>query len=282
MDRLYSDLMSNTNFNSFDSVHHANFPNSKSEFIDPDLQNKIRKAQTICSLILSLRKKEKIKVRQPLSKVMIPFSSSSEKLEFEEISDLIKSEVNVKEIDLIGSSSGILVKKVKPNFKSLGPKLGNLLSEAVIQIKKFGDKEISKIESGEQIHLKINSQQITLEALDFDVVSEDIEGWLVASEDNLTVALDVTLNKELINEGIARELVNRIQNQRKEIGLLVTDKIILKIQKDNIIEKAIFENRDYIVNETLANDLIFVESIEKGIEIKFDNINTKLSIHKNN
>jgi len=282
MDRLYSDLMSNTNFNSFDSVHHANFPNSKSEFIDPDLQNKIRKAQTICSLILSLRKKEKIKVRQPLSKVMIPFSSSSEKLEFEEISDLIKSEVNVKEIDLIGSSSGILVKKVKPNFKSLGPKLGNLLSEAVIQIKKFGDKEISKIESSEQIHLKINSKQITLEALDFDVVSEDIEGWLVASENNLTVALDVTLNKELINEGIARELVNRIQNHRKEIGLLVTDKIILKIQKDNIIEKAIFENRDYIVNETLANDLIFVESIEKGIEIKFDNINTKLSIHKNN
>ena len=282
MDRLYSDLMSNTNFNSFDSVHHANFPNSKSEFIDPDLQNKIRKAQTICSLILSLRKKEKIKVRQPLSKVMIPFSSSAEKLEFEEISDLIKSEVNVKKIDLIGSSSGILVKKVKPNFKSLGPKLGNLLSEAVIQIKKFGDKEISKIESGEQIHLKINSQQITLEALDFDVVSEDIEGWLVASEDNLTVALDVTLNKELINEGIARELVNRIQNQRKEIGLLVTDKIILKIQKDNIIEKAIFENRDYIVNETLTDDLIFVESIDKGIEIKFDNINTKLSIHKNN
>ena len=282
MDRLYSDLISNTNFNSFDSVHHANFPNSKSEFIDPDLQNKIRKAQTICSLILSLRKKEKIKVRQPLSKVMIPFSSSSEKLEFEEISDLIKSEVNVKEIDLIGSSSGILVKKVKPNFKSLGPKLGNLLSEAVIQIKKFGEKEISTIENGEQIHLKINSKQIALEALDFDVVSEDIEGWLVASENNLTVALDVTLNKELINEGIARELVNRIQNHRKEIGLLVTDKIILKIQKDNIIEKAIFENRDYIVNETLADDLIFVESIDKGIEIKFDNINTKLSIYKNN
>lgn len=282
MDRLYSDLISNTNFNSFDSVHHANFPNSKSEFIDPDLQNKIRKAQTICSLILSLRKKEKIKVRQPLSKVMIPFSSSAEKLEFEEISDLIKSEVNVKEIDLIGSSSGILVKKVKPNFKSLGPKLGNLLSEAVIQIKKFGEKEISTIENGEQIHLKINSKQIALEALDFDVVSEDIEGWLVASENNLTVALDVTLNKELINEGIARELVNRIQNHRKEIGLLVTDKIILKIQKDNIIEKAIFENRDYIVNETLADDLIFVESIDKGIEIKFDNINTKLSIYKNN
>jgi len=274
--------MLNTNFNSFDSVHHENFPNSKNEFIDSNLQNKIRKAQTICSLILSLRKKEKIKVRQPLSKVMIPFSSSAEKLEFEEISDLIKSEVNVKEIALISSSSRILVKKVKPNFKNLGPKLGNLLSEAVIKIKKFGNKEIRKIENGEQICLKINSKKFTLEASDFDVVSEDIEGWLVASENNITVALDITLNKELINEGIARELVNRIQNQRKEIGLLVTDKIILKIQKDNIIEKAIFENRDYIVNETLAVDLFFVESIHDGVEIKFDNINTKLSIHKNN
>jgi len=282
MDRLYCDLISNTNFHSFDSVHHANFPNSKRKFIDPELQKKIRKAQTICSLVLSLRKKEKIKVRQPLSKVMIPFSSLAEKLELEEISDLIKSEVNVKEIDLISNSSGILVKKVKPNFKSLGPKLGNLLSEAVTQIQKFDDTEINKIEKGEQIYLEINSKKVALEALDFDVVSEDIEGWLVASENNITVALDVTLNKELINEGIARELVNRIQNQRKEIGLLVTDKIILKIQKDNFIEKAIFENRDYIVNETLAVDLMLVESINEGIEIKFDNINTKLSIHKNN
>ena len=282
MDRLYCDLISNTNFNSFDSVHHANFPTSKREFIDPELQKKIRKTQVICSLILSLRKKEKIKVRQPLSKVMIPFSSAAEKTELEEISGLIKSEVNVKEIDLISNSSGILVKKVKPNFKSLGPKLGKLLSQVTDQIKEFGDKEIKKIEKGEQICLEINSNNVTLEALDFEVVSEDIEGWLVASENNITVALDVQLNKELINEGIARELVNRIQNQRKEIGLLVTDKIILKIQKDNIIEKAIFENRDYIVNETLAVDLMLVESINEGIEIKFDNINTKLSIHKNN
>ena len=118
--------------------------------------------------------------------------------------------------------------------------------------------------------------------MDFDVFSEDIDGWLVASENNITVALDVTLNTKLINEGIARELVNRIQNLRKEIDLLVTDKIILKIQKDNMIEKAIFENRDYIVNETLAVDLILLESIDEGIEVKFDNINTKLSIHKNN
>ncbi len=282
MDRLYCDLISNTNFNSFESVHHSNFPISKSKLIDVELQKKIRKAQIICSLVLSLRKKEKIKVRQPLLKIMIPYSNLNEKLELEEVSELIKSEVNVKEIELISNSSGILVKKVKPNFKSLGPKLGKLLSKVTLQIKSFGNSEIKKIEKGESISINIDSTKIMLEAQDLEVVSEDIQGWLVASENNITVALDVMLNEGLKNEGIARELVNRIQNHRKEIGLLVTDKIILKIQKDNIIEKAIFENREYIVNETLADDLILESSIKNGIEIKFDNIDTKLSIHKNN
>ena len=282
MDRLYCDLISNTHFDSFDSVHHSNFPISETDQIDFELQKKIRKAQTICSLILSLRKKEKIKVRQPLSKVMIPFSSSDEKSEIEQISELIKSEVNVKEIELISNSSGILVKKVKPNFKSLGPKLGKLLSSVVRKINTFNDNEINKIEKGESILVTIDNNNIVLDPHDLEVVSQDIQGWLVASENNITVALDVKLNEELINEGIARELVNRIQNHRKEIGLLVTDKIILKIQQDIIIEKAIFENRDYIMSETLSEELTLVNSITNGIEIKFDNIETKLSIHKNN
>jgi isoleucyl-tRNA synthetase len=282
MDRLYCDLISNTNFDSFNSVHHSNFPISKSELIDEILQKKIRKAQIICSLVLSLRKKEKIKVRQPLSKIMIPYSNLNEKLEFEEISDLIKSEVNVKEVELISNSSGILVKKVKPNFKSLGPKLGKLLSLATQQIKEFGDSQIEKIENGESVTIELNNRSVILDPKDLEVISEDIQGWLVASENNITVALDVQLNEKLINEGVARELVNRIQNHRKDIGLLVTDKIILKIQKDNITEKAIFENRDYIVNETLSVDLILEDSISNGIEVKFDNIDTKLSILKNN
>ena len=255
MDRLYCDLISNTHFDSFDSVHHSNFPISETDQIDFELQKKIRKAQIICSLILSLRKKEKIKVRQPLSKVMIPFSSSDEKSEIEQISELIKSEVNVKEIELISNSSGILVKKVKPNFKSLGPKLGKLLSSVVKKINTFNDNEINKIEKGESISVTIDNNNIVLDPHDLEVVSQDIQGWLVASENNITVALDVKLNEELINEGIARELVNRIQNHRKEIGLLVTDKIILKIQQDIIIEKAIFENRDYIMSETLSEEL---------------------------
>ena len=282
MDRLYCDLISNTHFDSFDSVHHSNFPISETDQIDFELQKKIRKAQIICSLILSLRKKEKIKVRQPLSRVMIPFSSSDEKSEIEQISELIKSEVNVKEIELISNSSGILVKKVKPNFKSLGPKLGKLLSSVVKKINTFNDNEINKIEKGESISVTIDNNNIILDPHDLEVVSQDIQGWLVASENNITVALDVKLNEELINEGIARELVNRIQNHRKEIGLLVTDKIILKIQQDIIIEKAIFENRDYIMSETLSEELTLVNSITNGIEIKFDNIETKLSIHKNN
>ena len=282
MDRLYCDLISNTKFESFSSVHHSTFPISNSELIDLELQKKIRKAQIICSLILSLRKKEKIKVRQPLSKVMIPYSNLNEKIEIEEISNLIKSEVNVKEIELISSSSKILVKKVKPNFKTLGPKLGKLLSLATQQIKEFGNNQIEKIEKGESVSINIKDDTVILDPIDLEVVSQDIQGWLVASESNITVALDIQLNEELKNEGIARELVNRIQNHRKEIGLLVTDKIILKIQKDNIIEKAIFENRDYIVNETLAVSLILEDFLSDGVEIKFDDINTKLSIHKKN
>jgi isoleucyl-tRNA synthetase len=280
MDRLYKDLISCTKKSSFESVHHENFPVSNDLEINTSLQNKIRKAQTICSLVLSLRKKEKIKVRQPLSKVMIPFSTELEKKEINDISELIKSEVNVKEIELIGNSSGILIKKAKPNFKTLGPKLGKKLSKVITRINQLNDLDIEKIESGSSIIVDIEGDELVLEPTDIEIVSEDIEGWLVASEKGITVALDITLNERLINEGICRELVNKIQTLRKDSGLQVTDKIILKIQKDNIIEKAIFENQNYILNETLAKDLEFVDSIEDGVEIQFDNINSKLYLTK--
>ena len=280
MDRIYNDLVSNTKLKSQKSVHHTNFPKKADELINKNLQRKIRKAQKICSLVLSIRKKEKIKVRQPLSKIMIPYGSKSEKEELTDISDLIKSEVNVKEVELITSSSGILVKKVKPNYRTLGPKLGKKLSEANLIIQKFGDKEIKQIESGELIKLNISGRETAFDPSDFEIYSEDIEGWLVASEEGTTVALDVSLNEKLINEGISRELVNRIQNMRKEIGLKVTDKIILRFQNDNIIEKAIFENKKYITEETLSVDLIFEKYIENGTEVSFDNVKTKISIKK--
>ena len=280
MDRLYKDLTNCTKKNSLESVHHEYFPVSNDLEINTTLQNKIRKAQTICSLVLSLRKKEKIKVRQPLSKVMIPFSSELEKKEITDISDLIKSEVNVKEIELIGNSSGILIKKAKPNFKTLGPKLGKKLSKVIAYINKLNDLDIEKVELGNSIVIDIEGKEIVLEPTDLEIISEDIEGWLVASEKGITVALDIKLNERLINEGICRELVNKIQTLRKDSGLKVTDKIILKIQKDNIIEKAIFENQNYILNETLAESLEFVDSIEDGVEIQFDNINSKLYLTK--
>ena len=280
MDRLYKDLTNCTKKNSLESVHHEYFPVSNDLEINTTLQNKIRKAQTICSLVLSLRKKEKIKVRQPLSKVMIPFSSELEKKEISDISDLIKSEVNVKEIELIGNSSGILIKKAKPNFKTLGPKLGKKLSKVIAYINELDDLDIEKVELGNSIVIEIEGEEIILEPTDLEIISEDIEGWLVASEKGITVALDIKLNERLINEGICRELVNKIQTLRKDSGLQVTDKIILKIQKDNIIEKAIFENQNYILNETLAESLEFVDSIEDGAEIQFDNINSKLYLTK--
>ena len=280
MDRLYKDLTNCTKKNSLESVHHEYFPVSNDLEINTTLQNKIRKAQTICSLVLSLRKKEKIKVRQPLSKVMIPFSNELEKKEISDISDLIKSEVNVKEIELIGNSSGILIKKAKPNFKTLGPKLGKKLSKVIAYINELDDLDIEKVELGNSIVIDIEGEEIILEPTDLEIISEDIEGWLVASEKGITVALDIKLNERLINEGICRELVNKIQTLRKDSGLQVTDKIILKIQKDNIIEKAIFENQNYILNETLAESLEFVDSIEDGVEIQFDNINSKLYLTK--
>ena len=280
MDRLYKDLVTNTSENSLDSVHHDEFPVSNSKEIYPDLQQKIRNAQTICSLVLSLRKKEKIKVRQPLSKIMIPFSSENQKKEILEISELIKSEVNVKEVELISNSSGILIKKVKPNFKSLGPKLGKKLSSVMAKIKTLGDSEIKQIEANQSITIALDSEKIVLEPADLEIVSEDIEGWLVASENGVTVALDIQLNDALINEGICRELVNRIQTLRKESGLLVTDKINLKIQKDIILEKAIFENQEYILSETLTEKLEFLDDLNTGIEIEFDNIKSKLHLTK--
>ena len=280
MDRLYKDLVNCTGKDVLDSVHHENFPVYNESNINPSLQQKIRKAQTICSLALSLRKKEKIKVRQPLSKIMIPYLNDLEKKEIVEISDLIKSEVNIKEVELISNSSGILIKKVKPNFKTLGPKLGKKLSKAVEKIKNLSESEINKIENNQSVSIKLDEEVIALEAIDLEIISEDIDGWLVASEKGITVALDIKLDQKLINEGICRELINKIQNLRKDSGLQVTDKIYLKIQKDIILEKAIFENQNYILSETLAEKLEFSDSLDNGIEIKFDNINSKLHLTK--
>ncbi len=280
-DHLYKDLNKNTLKERFESVHLADFPVVNTAMIDPSLEQKMQKAKTISSLVLSLRKKEKIKVRQPLQKVMIPVLSLAEEKEIEAISDLIKSEVNVKEVVIIDDASDILVKEIKPNFKTLGPKFGADLKAIVTQINLFGKAEIQTLEQNGSISLEINQKNITLGPSDVVISSKDVAGWLVASEGGLTVALDITLTEELQLEGMARELVNRVQNLRKDSGFEVTDTIELNIQSQAQLERAVDAHMTYIKAETLATKVSMVEKIESGIEIEFDSIHSQIEIKKN-
>ncbi len=280
MDRLYKDLTATTEIEDFDSVHLAAFPAFDATVVDAVLESKMQKAQTISSLVLSIRQKEKIKVRQPLQKVMIPVLDEKQKIEIEAVADLIKSEVNVKELELLTDASGILVKQIKPNFKTLGPKYGKYMKQIAQFVSKFSQEDIQEIEQKGEISLEIENKVINLQLSDVEIVSQDIEGWLVASAGPLTVALDISINDDLRKEGIARELVNRIQNLRKDSGFEVTDKIDLKILKDGLVEQAVASNLQYIKTETLTAELNFEEKLEYGTTVAFDDINTKLFIAK--
>src|SRR5690606_13369694 len=242
MDRLYKDLISVTDKESAESVHLADFPSFVDNFVDKSLESKMEKAQVISSLVLSLRKKEMIKVRQPLQKVMIPVLDQHQRDEIKEVEDLIKSEVNVKEISLIDDASGILIKQIKPNFKVLGPRFGKDMKLISSEIAKFNQADIQKIERLGEINMVIKGKYVTLGIDEVEISSQDIEGWLVASSGAITVALDVTITEELRKEGIVRELVNRIQDLRKDSGFDVTDKIDVMLQKDGFVEKAVEDN----------------------------------------
>lgn len=280
MDRLYMDLNAVTKKEAFESVHLANFPVFDASFVDKSLERKMEAAQTISSLVLSLRAKEKIKVRQPLQKIMIPVDSNQQKEEILAVADLIKYEVNIKEIEVLEDASEILVKQIKPNFKTLGPRFGKDMKLIANTIQGFDASHIKEIEQNGEIDVEINGKKITLDRADVEITSQDIEGWLVANEGLLTVALDVTISEALRNEGIARELVNRIQNLRKDSGFEVTDRISVTLQKHPEIMEAIDENLAYIKAETLTEALEIKDEIEDGIEIAFDAIITKLSIKK--
>ncbi|RXR20848.1 isoleucine--tRNA ligase [Flavobacterium amnicola] len=280
MDRLYKDLNATTNKESFESIHLANFPVSVENFVDKSLESRMQKAQTISSLVLSLRKKEMIKVRQPLQRVMIPVLDDAFKAEILAIEDLIKAEVNVKEIELLSDASGILVKQIKPNFKNLGPRFGKDMGLISKEIQDFTQEQIAKLEREGEISLVISGNSVTLTTQDVEISSQDIEGWLVANSNGITVALDITISDELRKEGIARELVNRIQNIRKDSGFEVTDKITVTMLNDGEIQPAVTANLEYIKSETLTGELIFAESIENGTEIEFDELRTKILISK--
>ena len=277
MDNLFQDLNSEIG-----SVHLVDFPTHSNELINIELENKIRLSQDICSLALSLRKKEKIKVRQPLPKILVPFKNNEEKKVLEEISEFIKSEINVKTIELITDSSEILVKKAKANFKLLGPKYGKTMKTVVGLINNLNNEQIENLSNSLNVTIHYGDEEFTLTSEDVEIYFEDIEGWLVASENGKTIALDTTIDESLKNEGMCREIVNRIQNLRKDSEFNVSDKIIIELETNNLVEKAIFANLDYVKNETLAVDLIFKQNLESKSIIEFDNISIKAKIYKTN
>jgi isoleucyl-tRNA synthetase len=248
--------------------------------VDKNLEQKMESAQKISSLVLSLRAKEKIKVRQPLQKIMIPVDSFQQKEAILAVSNLIKHEVNIKEIELLEDASDILIKQIKPNFKTLGPKFGKDMRLIANEIQNFSKEDINKIEKSGSISIDIQGKNINLGLEDVEITSKDIEGWLVANEGSYTVALDVTITEDLRKEGIARELVNRIQNARKDSGLEVTDKIKLTVLNFENLQEAISENKTYIMSETLTQELVFVDELTVGTPIEFDSIVSKIVIEK--
>ena len=280
MDKLYKDLTQSTQHELFESVHLAEFPKHVEKYVNKLLESKMQKAQTVSSLVLSLRKKEMIKVRQPLQKVMIPILDEKQRQEIEAISDLIKAEVNVKEIVLLDDSSGVLVKQIKPNFKALGPRFGKDIGLIAKGIQGLSAEQINQLDNEGSIAIVISGNSITLSLEDVEISSQDIPGWLVANANGITVALDITITEELKKEGIARELVNRIQNLRKDSGFEVTDKITVYLQKNEVLEAAFTANETYIKSETLTKNLIFDDSVINGTEIEFDNIKTMILISK--
>ena len=280
MDKLYLDLNAVSQKENFESIHLADFPLFEESYIDKSLERKMEDAQTISSLVLSLRAKEKIKVRQPLQKIMIPVVNEEQKSSILAVANLIKHEVNIKEIELLEDASDILVKQIKPNFKTLGPKFGREMKSIANAIRNFSKEEISKIELEGKIPIELDGKMINLELSDVEISSKDIEGWLVANEGSITVALDVTISEDLRREGVARELINRIQNARKDRGLEVTDRIKLTILKFGDLQESIDNNKEYIMSETLTEELVFVDQLIDGLDIEFDTIKSKILINK--
>ncbi len=282
-ERLYLDLDESSNTLGLKSVHNEEFPKYDINLIDLDLEEQMGYAQTISSMVLSLRRKSNLKVRQPLDKIMIPIVDKKFEEQIHKVADLIQSEVNVKNIEFLTDTSNVLVKKIKPNFKVLGPKIGKKMKEVSKAISAFTSDEIAHFESKGEFLLKLKEENLKLQLDDVDIISEDIPGWLVANEGKITVALDVTITDELRQEGIAREFVNRIQNYRKESGLEVTDKISVRIQTNPAIEKALRNFEQYIGNQTLAENIALVDVLKKEsakeIEID-DDTKTLIQIEK--
>jgi isoleucyl-tRNA synthetase len=283
MDQLFKDLTSVSKHSDIASVHLTSFPVCDESKINKALEQRMLYAQDISSMVLGLRRKESLKVRQPLKKIMIPVLDVQFQHQVEKIKDLVLSEVNVKEMEFLTDTTGVLVKKIKPNFKVLGPKYGKIMKQIAAFVNQMEQDDIAVMEKEGKVEAEIDGQALVLTLEDVEIMSEDIPGWLVASENGLTVALDIDITEELKQEGIAREFVNRIQNLRKDSGFDVTDKIILKIQKNDAINESVINFKDYIASQTLAEEINLVdlcnESEGKLVEIDND-VETYICVSK--
>ncbi|MFW5916220.1 MAG: isoleucine--tRNA ligase [Bacteroidota bacterium] len=281
-DKLFKDLNRATGLHKEESVHLSMFPESSDNHINKDLEDKMDIAQRISSMVLSLRRKVNIKVRQPLNKILLPVFSDDFKQKFEAVKNLVLTEVNVKNVEYISDTSELLIKKVKPNFKKLGPKYGRLMKQISTAMNNMEQKDILQLEKEGRYYLNIDGQTLPITPDDVEITSEDIPGWLVFTDGELTVALDITITEELKQEGIAREFVNRIQNLRKDKNFKVTDKIRIHIQSHNQLDEAIEKHKDYIGNQTLAESVNLVDSLNNHAdEIEIDkNVKTLIKIEK--
>lgn len=280
-ERLFLDLNSVTQKDISESIHLAQFPTFSESLINKQLEERMFIAQTITSLVLALRKKVNLKVRQPLSSIMIPVLDNNMKEDIEAVKELILNEVNVKSIQFVDNSAGILVKRIKADFKKLGPKCGKHMKQVSTLLQEMSQPQIAEFEKIGNYTLSVeNNVNITISTQDVEIISEDIPGWLVANEGKITIALDITLTDELKEEGIARELVNRIQNIRKANGFDITDRISIVIEKNPLFNQAIENYKQYIASQTLAKSIEISDKINNGIELEFENDKLYLLIQK--
>jgi len=279
-DQLFRNLNGLTKRFEATSIHHIDFPKADPSKMDAALETRMQLAQDICSLVLSIRKKVNIKVRQPLQKILIPVLDPAMKLSIEQMEELILAEVNVKEINYITETEGVISKKLKPNFKLLGAKLGTMMKQASAVIANLSQNEISELERNGTLTILVEESPITLLINEVDIIAEDIPGWSVAVKGNLTVALDISLSEALLKEGHARELVNRVQNIRKEANFELTDKILLQIVDNQHLKESINEFSEYICREILATQIDWVSSLEEGVDIEINDQKLRILVRQ--
>lgn len=279
-DKLFLDLNNATGLDKSESVHLSDFPTFHAENVDKVLEERMQLAQDISSMALSLRKKVNIKVRQPLKQIMVPILAEHEQENVEAVKDLILSEINVKEINFVNDAAGILVKRIKPDFKKLGPKCGKNMKTVASLLQSLPQEDIAKLDKSGSYELTVDGNVIVIDKNDVEILSEDIPGWMVANNGSITIALDITITDTLKKEGIARELINRIQNIRKTSGFEITDKIKVSIEKNTNVDSAVEEFRDYISSQVLAKEIVLTDHIENPVELDLDEFKVNVDIKR--